>query len=317
MRPIRSVALVAVAGTLWATQASSQVLRGPIPREAPGQALANVSFEVESVKENPLSRQEAGPPHLSLSASGLFVAARETVWQLVMLAYDVRAYQIVAGPEWMATTLFDVVAKAPENFESGQTRAMLRHLLADRFGLLVQKEMRAMPTYSLEWVDRRHKLGPGIRPSLAQCGDSSERAGNAPPADRAGSSGGSSSGARGAAVAPAGQSECRSMAGWGDGIFVRRASLASLVALLNSSTGRPVIDKTGLTGIYDVDVKHVDVQSRGLVPGSFFGPNVGEGLGERGSIFTAVREQLNLKLVPANDKVEVLVIGRLERPTPN
>jgi bla regulator protein BlaR1 len=90
-----------------------------------------------------------------------------------------------------------------------------------------------------------------------------------------------------------------------------------LVALLNGSTGRPVIDKTGLTGIYDADVKHVDVQSRGLVPGSFFGPNVGEGLGERGSIFTAVREQLNLKLVPANDKVEVLVIGRLERPTPN
>jgi uncharacterized protein (TIGR03435 family) len=317
MRPTRSVALVAVAGTLWATRAHSQILPGPIPREAPGQELANVSFEVASVKENLLSRQEAGPPSLSMSASGLFVAARQTVWQLIMLAYDMRAYQIVGGPTWMPSTLFDIVAKAPDNFEKRQTRAMLRRLLADRFGLLVQKEMRAMPTYSLEWADRRHRLGPGIRPSSAQCGDSPERAGGAPPDGPAGSRGGSSSGARGAAVAPAGQSECRSMAGWGDGIFVRRSSLASLVALLNSSTGRPVIDKTGLTGVYDVDVKHVDVQSPGLVPGSFFGPNVDAGLEERGSIFTAVREQLNLKLVSATDKVEVLVIGRLERPAPN
>jgi uncharacterized protein (TIGR03435 family) len=216
----------------------------------------------------------------------------------------------VLASDRMESTLFDIVAKAPDNFEMGQTRAMLRHLLADRFGLLVQREMRVMPTYALEWADGRHKLGPGIRPSSGECGDSSERAGSALPDGPAGSSRASSSGARGVEVVPAGQSECRSMAGWENaGVFVRRSSPASLVALLTTSTGRPVIDKTGLTGLYDVDVKLPGIAALARDVGSDFA--AGE------SIFTAVHEQLNLKLVPAKDNVEVLVIGRLERPTPN
>jgi hypothetical protein len=88
------------------------------------QKFANVSFEVESVKEKPLSRGEAGRSSLSMSPSGLFVAARETALVLIMFAYDVRYHQIAGGPTWIA-------------------------LLADRFGLLVQKEMRVMPIYSL------------------------------------------------------------------------------------------------------------------------------------------------------------------------
>jgi uncharacterized protein (TIGR03435 family) len=311
MRPPWFVGLVAMVGTLCAGGTYSQIL--PIPPEAPGQKLANVSFEVVSVKENPSSWREAGPPNMSISPSGLFVAERETFWQLFGSAYDVRPNQVVGGPEWMHSTLFDIVARAPANFEMGQTRAMLRRLLADRFGLLVQKEMRVMPTYSLEWADGRHKLGPGIRPSSAQCGDSLERDGSALPDGRSGSSGGSSSGARSAAVASAGQSECRSMNGWGDGgIFARRAPLASLVMLLTSATGRPVIDKTRLVGIFDVDVK-----VPGIVPGFPQRLDGDPDLAEGGSIFTAVREQLNLKLVPAKEKVEVLVIRRLERPTPN
>src|ERR1700722_15783869 len=109
-------------------------------------------------------------------------------------------------------------------------------------------------------------------------------------------------------------SEYGRLGGWD----LREAKFAaSLVALLSSSTGHPVMDKTGLAGVFDVDVKHVDVQSPGLVAGSFFGPSVEAGLGERGSILTAVREHLNLKRVSANDKVDVLVIARLDRPTPN
>jgi uncharacterized protein (TIGR03435 family) len=291
------VGLVGVVGTLWGAGAYSQVLPSPIPPETAEQKRANVSFEVESVKENLLTRQEAGPPHLSMSVSGLFVATRKTVHLLIMTAYDVRTYQVVGGPKWMDSTLFDVVAKAPDDFEMGQTRGMLRHLLADRFGLLVHQEMRVMPTYSLEWANRKHKLGPGIRPSsTATCDDSRSllaRSGAIPP--------------------PAGHSSCGSMAGWGDGIFVRRASLASLVQLLTIATGGPVTDKTGLTGMYDVDVK-----GPGLVPGSpQGGPNLDQELEGGGSIFTVVREQLGLKLESTKGPVDVLVIDHAEQPTPD
>ena len=102
------------------------------------------------------------------------------------------------------------------------------------------------------------------------------------------------------------------MSGWSEGgIFIRRAPLSSLMLLLTNSTGRPVFDKTGLAGLYDVDVKEA-----GLAPGPsqlLVNPDPGDG----GSIFAAVREQLNLQLVPTRDKVDVLVIRRVERPTPN
>jgi hypothetical protein len=104
MRRSWLMGLVGVVGTLWGAGAYSQLLPSPIPAETAEPKLANVSFEVESVMEDLLSRQEAGPA---------------------------------------------------DDFEMGQTRGMLRRLLADRFGLLVHQEMRVMPTYSLEWGDRK------------------------------------------------------------------------------------------------------------------------------------------------------------------
>lgn len=290
MRRTSFVGLLAIFGSLWAAGMHAQVLPSGLPPETPAQKLANVSFEVVSVKENPRTLREqveqVGPPQTSMLASGLFVARGELVFRLIMSAYGVRNYQIVGGPNWIFSTLFDIDAKAPEGFEMGQTKAMMRSMLADRFSLLIQKETRMLPTYSLEWAERRHRLGPGIRPSPPQCGDSTQRAG-------------------------AGGQECSSGTGWMEGgIFIRRAPVSSLVLLLTNSVGRPVFDKTGLAGLYDADVK-----ASGLVPGSsqLVNPDLGDGA----SIFTAVREQLNLKLVPTKDKVEVLVIRRVERPTSN
>jgi uncharacterized protein (TIGR03435 family) len=223
--------------------------------------------------------------------SGLFVAARETVARLIMQAYDVRHYQIVDGPDWMTSALFDIEAKAPESFQMNQTNVMVQRLLADRFGLVVHRDARVVPTFALQWADRTRKLGRGIRPSATRCDD-------VPPS-------------RGRNGTSSNQSSCESMYGWDqDGLFVRRSPLSSLIALLTGQTGRPVIDETGLTGNFDIDVK-----SAGLRPGRVVSPDIDGGDG--GTLFTAVREQLGLRLVPTKHKLEVLIIERLDRPTPN
>jgi uncharacterized protein (TIGR03435 family) len=95
--------------------------------------------------------------------------------------------------------------------------------------------------------------------------------------------------------------------GW---IFVRRGSVGSLVVFLRQAAGRPVIDKTGLTGIYDIDLKWSPEPDQPLADA------VGDIAGGV-SLFTAVGEQLGLKLVPSDAVREVLQIVRIDRPTPD
>jgi uncharacterized protein (TIGR03435 family) len=273
-----------------------------IPPAAPGQERADVSFDVASVAETGLSRRTAAST-LRMHPSGLFQAIQVSLRQLIMVAYDVADYQIVAGPEWMRTDLFDIVAKAPEDFEMGHTKAMIRKLLEKRFGLVIREEKRVMPTYSLEWVDGSRKLGPWFRLPSRDCDVKFPPRPLAPP------------GRRTTTTASADSPECGIGAGINVGgwVWLRRSPLSAMVGFLRIEVDRPVIDKTGLAGAYDVDLKYSP--ARRLVPAAVVGnvPDLGGGV----SIFTAVREQLGLKLEPMDGEVEVLAIERLERPTPN
>jgi uncharacterized protein (TIGR03435 family) len=255
---------VAVAG-LAAMNAQS---RSPFPPEQRGDL--NARFEAAWVKENPLSRREAGHPAMRMLPSGEFQAGQETVRQLIAFSYEVDDYQIVDAPGWTADKLFDIAAQAPDHFEMRQVRPMVRNLLADRFALIVRKEPRSMPTYSLEWNDRTHTPGRGIRPA-PRCNDATAPTPRTP-----------------------WERSCEHAYGWeGDGLFGRQASMKDLTRLLTTVLHRPVIDKTGLRGLYDFDIRKAD------------------------PIFTAIREQLGLKLTAADDQVDAVVIKRVERPTPN
>lgn len=250
-----------------------------IPAAGPGGELADVPFEVTSVRENYLSRREAVRAFYTMHPSGHFEATWAALRPLISIAYGVRASQIVDAPEWMESARFDIVAKAPEGFDPGDTRAMIRRLLEDRFGLVVRREKRPMPVYSLEWTDRRRRLGSGIRLASPVCDD---------------------------VAGP----DCRAVWGTGIGhIFVRRGPMARFVTWLESETDRPVVDNTGLSGIYDVDLKWppepLEATDGVLARGT--GP----------SVYTAVREQLGLKLEPTTADIEVLAIEELRRPTPN
>lgn len=259
-------------------------------------AQATPSFEVASIRQNHLSQREAIRAFFRTSPTGDFEAIWARLRSLVILAYDVRDNQIVDEPEWFDTLRFDIVTKAPDGLNAGHTPAMIRRLLEDRFHLSVRRENRRGPVYSLEWRDSRsRRWGPSIRSPSADC-DESFAPSRRSPTDAQGA---------------ANQSGCRPIWGFGPGwIFVRRAPLSSFVTFLATETDRPIIDNTGLTGTYDIDLKWSPEPSRsptvvGGVPESAVGP----------SIYTAIREQLGLRLQPINGEREVLVITRIERPT--
>ena len=146
------VAMFIVAGPAYAQ----------IPPEPPGQSTPDRSFEVVSVKVDPApTRSEAGPPTLAMHPSGRFTAQNVTVSQMIQSAYDLRPFQIGGGPDWMGSQLFDIEARAADDFEMGHTRSMMRQLLKEPFGLVIQRATSVMSVYALERVAAIELQGSG------------------------------------------------------------------------------------------------------------------------------------------------------------
>jgi uncharacterized protein (TIGR03435 family) len=262
-------------------------------------------FDVASIKPN---REEAG--HVAISWRGSqYSAIGVTVPLLIRLAYQVQEDQIAGGPPWLATEHFDVLATAANGADNSRPASpgqpsrqqlMLRALLAERFGLKVHTESRTRDTYALVVARRDGRLGPALRRVTVDC------------AARATAAGG-----RGAAPPPPGDpGSCgTSMA---PGRFMARgqtmAQIAASLATL-SNTGmslyRPIIDRTGLTGTFDATLQFtpdtIPVQDANAPAIDRNGP----------SIFSAVQEQLGLKLEPRKAAIDVLVIDDVQRPTAN
>jgi uncharacterized protein (TIGR03435 family) len=183
---------------------------------------------------------------------------------------------------------FDVAANEPDGTPPGQTMAMLRTLLADRFNLRVHRETRDLPIYEVT-LAREGILGPNLRASPHDCAAFAAAGGKStdPNAPRDAD----------------GQDLCvgdRIQAG---ALTLQHAGrLAHLIERVQGFVDRPLFDATGLTGSYEWRLTfslrdHIDSP----MP----------------SIYTALREQLGLKLEPRIGPVEVLVIDSVERPTPD
>lgn len=306
-----SVLRVLAAAILVASPAYAQT---QLPAESARLATSEIAFDVVSVKVDPArSRSEAGPPTLVMHPSGRFTALNVTVRQLILNAYGVRAFQIAGGPDWMEGQYFDILAQAPDDFEIGQTRQMVRRLLAQRFGLVVQRATRVTPVYSLEWNNTSKTPGRWLRRPTVPC----DRPPADPPEELVGSLG-----SRRAAPArgPRDQEadpECPPFFGYASRtplaggepqwLYSRRHPVSAILAVFEAAAGGPVIDNTGLTGIWDLDLRFEMDSATAL-----------SGVEPRyGSIFSAVREQLGLKLQATKSNVEMLVIERLERPSEN
>jgi uncharacterized protein (TIGR03435 family) len=275
----------------------------PVFAQSPGN-----TFEVASVKPSDpdtrgiMFRNSPGTVHI--------VGA--TINFLIQQAYDVREFQISGGPGWIRSDRYDIIAKiegttppadpsdVPDQREAmEQQRERLRRLLQERFHLKIRRETKELSAYVLIPA----KGGPKLKQAAAAATEPDEKGRDRP---------------RGP------------MLRMGRGqIIGQSATLDFLAQILAQQLGRPVIDRTGLTGTYDFALEWTPESGQGLGPG--FGspgasipgkepprldnPAPDEQSGP--SIFAAIQEQLGLKLESRKAPTEIIVIESVEKPSEN
>jgi uncharacterized protein (TIGR03435 family) len=209
-------------------------------------------------------------------AQGRFTATNARLKDLIARAYGVRISEI-SGPDWLTSERFDIAAEAAGPVDDDQLSLMLRTLLADRFGLALHREPKVLPVYELVVA----KSGPKLQPVQAA------------------------------------QSRGRTLSSSHRGyLSANGASTEFLAELLSRQTDRPVLDRTGLSGTYNFELKWTpdDLHTNLGQTHDDSGKNNADGP----SIFTAVEEQAGLKLKPARAPVEVLVVDQVQKtPTAN
>lgn len=224
---------------------------------------------------------------------GGYAGTNLTLHQLVAEAFRLRPFQVIGGPGWIKIDRFDVNARAPEG-TTGRPDPMLRTLLADRFKLRVHTETKEQQVYALVLARPDGRLGPQLTPSTVDC---------APPSPDSGP---------GTTPSPA-RSSCgmnvntSATSGTLTGIGQPLSRLAT--ALAGFGVEGMVVDRTGLTGNFDITLQWTPEILRAAAAGT--------PAGDGPSLFTAMQEQLGLKLESSRGPVEYLVIDSAELPTPD
>jgi bla regulator protein blaR1 len=256
-----------------------------------------IRFAVASVKVNQSGEQRIGAPPV---AGGRFVRTNIPIDVLIATAYaPLQRFEIDGVPEWTRNTRVDIEAVADGAPTPSQISAMLQALLADRFQLVVHREARQQPIYAFV-VARVGQLGPQLQPHTdnAGCVDPASAPNVASAIDPN----------RPLPPAPCGAFRGNAAIGRMAGQDV---SLDTFGRALSGQLGRMVVDRTGLTGKYDLLLEWTPQQQLvGIQPAAV-------GTADRPSIFTAVQEQLGLKLDPQMGPVNMLVVDLVELPTEN
>jgi uncharacterized protein (TIGR03435 family) len=263
-------------------------------------------------------------------AGGRFVATNLPLRVLVRMAYGVRDFQIVGGPSWLASGKFDIAATAPPGspVDTPATMARLKTLLADRFKLRVHTETREMPVYALVVARSDGALGPDLKPSASDCSNAAADAQKRAEDIARGGAAAIASIMKPGAVVPCSIMPAIDPArpGAGFGLRANGQPMSLLTQLVTEATGRIVHDQTGLTGLYDFELRFDPetlmrlAAQAGLnlpaIPGvSPLAAN--SPFADSPSLMTALREQLGLRLDARRGPVEVLVIDGVEMPEPD
>ena len=263
----------------WAAIALALLL--PAVSASPQSTSATPSFEVASVKPDPDGRVF----RISFEPGGRFIVAGVPLNMLIQRAYGLQMFELAQVPQWTRAERFAITAKAPDGAPAAPASilAMLRTLLADRFGLRVHEDMRDGPIYELVLDRADRKLGPRLLPPTEDCTEFI-----------AGTTG---------TAAP----KC-AIAVSRDSVYTLRGrSMPRLSVDLAQFVGRPVIDKTGIVDRFDVELRFA---REGVSDAPAPTPDVPP-------LFTALREQLGLRLEPARGPVRTVVIDTVARPTPD
>lgn len=273
---MRATLTVSLAAVLLIAGVRTQVLQEPDP--AAEDVLA-------SIKANRTGSPARGGDDTTFTVTpGGFVATNYTPRSLLQTAFSVRTVlELVDVPQWAIDERFNITARFPGKVAVGEAntlamRAAMRTLLRDRFKLVAHREARPQPVYLMVLDRADGRLGPKLQRSKQVCARG-ERSPDGRP--------------------------CGAFAGPLTGAYGNSLGMDQIAIFLGVPAGRRVIDRTGLTGLFDVDI-------------SFAPSNLPPEEAEKyPSLFTAVKEQLGLQLKPDTEPLEVVVVDRIERPTPD
>jgi uncharacterized protein (TIGR03435 family) len=224
---------------------------------------AQESFEVASVKPHPGIVTFAADPSVK---GNRVTATASTLLDLIEVAYHARRDQLLGAPGWADSDHYDLEARAGASaITTDQMRRMLQALLAERFQLRIRHETREVPMYALVVS----KKGPKLRESSPD-------------------------------EVPKGR-----ITGSGSGMHmeVAKGTMAQLANRLSGNgAGRPVVDETGLTGVYSYELDW----------GNAAGPD-----SELPTLSVALQEQLGLRLEPIKGTSDFIIVEHVERPSAN
>lgn len=300
------------------------------------------AFEVASIKPAPPldpAKLMAGRMHFGMTVDAARVDIGNTsLADLIRIAYRVKPYQI-AGPDWMSSQRFDVLAKMPEGLSKDLAPEMLQALLAERFKLAIHRENKEHPVYALVVGKNGPRLkeaepeapapptgseaAPSKQPGMVVgLGDSQVRVDRNPDGKGASVAGG-----------PFGNMKFSMGEGGAMRMEFARISMPALTDFLSRFSDRPVIDMTELKGNYQVsmdiaredmiNVMRASAASMGIPLPAGHGPEMAGSPADAastpsGSSVLAALQQLGLKMEPRKMPVETIVIDHLEKmPTEN
>jgi uncharacterized protein (TIGR03435 family) len=259
-------------------------------------AFQKPEFEVASIKP---AAPDARGMYIRTTPGGTLTITNMSLKEIMVLAWRVQPYQIEGGPAWISSAHFDISAKPENKPKDGDLPLMLQALLADRFQLKIEHQTKDLPIYALVLARKDGKLGPKLTES--QEGGCTKPDPNNPPPPRE--------------TGKAPPRNCGQQMMSPRSLTAFQVPLENICPMLGRILGRTVVDKTGLKGNYDISMEWApDDAQQATLPPDAPRPDTDA---SASSIFTAIQEQLGLKLESQKGPVEMLVVQKAEKPSGN
>ena len=261
------------------------------------QTEARPQFEVASIKP---AAPDARGMFVRMNPGGRVDITNMTLKDLIIMAWRIQPNQLSGGPPWLGSARFDISAKSENTPKQGDLQLMLQSLMEDRFQFKIHRETKELSLYALVLARKDGKLGPALKETTESSCTQPDPTKPLPPLD----------------PGKPPPRYCGNMMMQQRRLTAIGVPVDRLVPSLARMLGRTVIDKTGLTGRYDITLEWsqdeapaVQTASDSPLPAATEAPGP--------SIFTALQEQLGLKLDSQKGPVEVIVIDRAEKPSEN
>jgi uncharacterized protein (TIGR03435 family) len=254
-------------------------------------AIAQIRPEFEAATIKPAAPDEHATV-IAMPPGGRLEIVNMTLKGMLENAYGIQPFQIIGGPGWLDSDHYDISAKAGIAVKREEVLLRLQSLLADRFRVVVRREIKQLPVYALVMARKDGKPGPRLIES--------KKGGCVEPDP----------------VNPFSVDQmhlCGNFELGPEGVTLVSAPIARLTPLLSRVLGRTVLDKTGLTKNFDIHIEWTPDQAIAMRPPPDGGPPDAAGP----SIFTVFREQLGLAFQAQKGPVELFEIEGAQKPSGN